>query len=50
MLRECGLSRRAAARFAAGGWNALAGEDTHEKAIQFAAALDRATKLMRTDR
>lgn len=50
MLRKCGLSRQAAARFAAGGFKALAGEDTHEKAIKLAAALDRATKLLRNDR
>ena len=50
LLRKCGLSKHAAAKFAAGGWKALSGEDTHERAIQFAAALDRATKLMRTDR
>lgn len=50
MLRACGLSRQAAARFAAGGWKALCGEDTHEKANRLAAVLDRATQRMRTHR
>ena len=47
MLRECGLSRKAAARFAAGGWNALSGEDHHEKAINLARQIDRAINRVR---
>lgn len=53
MLRACGLPRKAAERFAAGGWKALGGED-HEardaSARKLAAALDRATQAMRTTR
>ncbi|WP_299837502.1 HK97 family phage prohead protease [uncultured Jannaschia sp.] len=47
MLRDCGLSRKAAARFAAGGWNAMTGDDTHEKAQQVVQAIDRAIQSMR---
>ncbi len=49
MLRACGLSRAAAARFAAGGWKALSGEDHEARARQLAAVLDRATQAMRID-
>lgn len=48
MLRECGLSKKAAARFAAGGWPALNAEEfQHEKAIKFAATIDAAINRMR---
>lgn len=48
MLRDCGLSRKAAQRFAAGGWKALtADSDDHAKAIQLAAKMDAAIKSMR---
>ena len=47
MLRESGLSKSAAARVAAGGWPALAGTD-HQKAIDLAAEIERATALLRT--
>ncbi|PZX18756.1 hypothetical protein LX81_00449 [Palleronia aestuarii] len=47
MLRECGLSKKAAARFAAGGWHALSGDETHEKAQHVAQAIDRAIQSMR---
>lgn len=42
LLRAAGLSRKAASRFAAGGWPALAGEDHHEKAREVAQRIDRA--------
>lgn len=49
MLRECGLSKKAAKRFAAGGYQALIGDDEHhEKAIQLAARVDAAIKAMKT--
>lgn len=48
MLRECGLSRKAAARFAAGGWKALGGEIEHQQqAIKLASQMDAAIKAMR---
>jgi len=47
MLRECGLSKAAAARFAAGGFKALGDDHSHEKAMQLAAKIDAATKSMR---
>lgn len=50
LLREGGLAKAAAARIAAGGWPALAGDDHHEKAIQLAAAIERATAELRTER
>ncbi len=46
-LREIGLSRKAAARFAAGGWRALSGEDHQEKALNLAREIDRAIQQMR---
>lgn len=46
-LREIGLPKAAAVRFAAGGWPALAGDDHHEKAIKLAAAIERATAQLR---
>jgi HK97 family phage prohead protease len=46
MLREGGLPKAAAARIAAGGWPALAGDD-HQKAIELAAAIKRATADLR---
>lgn len=48
MLRSCGLSKSAAARFAAGGFKALTSEDHHEKAINLAAKIDAAINQMRT--
>jgi HK97 family phage prohead protease len=50
MLRSCGLSRKAAAIFASGGWQALAGDDHHTKAIQLAAQMDAAIQRMRTSK
>ena len=50
LLRGAGLSRQAAARFAAGGWKALSGEDHEARARHLAALLDRATQAMRTTR
>lgn len=47
LLRAAGLSRKAAARFAAGGWPALAGEDHHEKATTIARQIDRAIQQLR---
>ncbi len=47
MLRECGLSRKAAARFAAGGWPALSNDDYREKAMKLAAHIDAAINKMR---
>lgn len=47
MLREGGLSKAAAARVAAGGWPALAGAD-HQKAIDLAAEIQRATASLRS--
>ncbi len=47
MLRDNGLPRAAAARIAAGGWEALAGAD-HEKAFELADMIDRATQKLRT--
>lgn len=47
MLREGGLPKAAAARIAAGGWPAFAGED-HQKAIDLAAEIQRATANLRT--
>lgn len=48
MLRECGLSKKAATRFAGGGWPALNGEqEDHHKAIQLAEQIDAAIQLMR---
>lgn len=46
MLREDGLSKAAAARIAAGGWPALAGDD-HTKATELAAVIERATANLR---
>lgn len=48
MLRECGLSKAAAARFAAGGFKALGDDQTHQKAIQLAARIDAAINDMRS--
>ena len=48
MLRDCGLSRKAAARFAAGGWAALNGEDVEAKAQAFLRQLDQAIENIRT--
>ena len=48
MLRECGLSKAAAARFAAGGFKALGADETHTKSIQLASKIDAAIKRMRT--
>ena len=50
MLRSCGLSRKAAAMFASGGWQALAGDDHHTKALQLAASMDAAIQRMRTSK
>lgn len=47
MLREGGLPKAAAARVAAGGWSALAGENLHEKAIALAAQIEAATAKLR---
>lgn len=47
MLRGCGLSKAAAARFAAGGFKALSSEDHHDKAIQLANKIDAAIQKMR---
>jgi len=47
MLRECGLSKAAAAKFAAGGFKALGNDETHEKSIQLASIMDAAIKKMR---
>ncbi|MBE0455780.1 MAG: HK97 family phage prohead protease [Roseovarius sp.] len=47
LLRAAGLSRKAAARFAAGGWPALAGDDHHEKAIELARQIDRAINRLK---
>ena len=47
-LRAAGLSRKAASRFAAGGWPALSGDDHHEKAAQIARQIDTAIQSMRT--
>ncbi|MGR3512742.1 MAG: HK97 family phage prohead protease [Paracoccaceae bacterium] len=47
LLRECGLSRKAAARFAAGGWDALNGDDAEEKAQAIMRQLDRSIELLR---
>lgn len=47
MLRECGLSKAAAARFAAGGFKALGNDETHSKSIQLASEIDAAIKKMR---
>lgn len=47
-LRTAGLSKAAAARFAAGGFPALSGEpDHHEQAIQFAAQIDSAIQKLK---
>jgi HK97 family phage prohead protease len=48
MLRSCGLSRKAAAIFASGGWNALSGGDHHEQAKQLAAKIEAAINNMRS--
>jgi HK97 family phage prohead protease len=47
MLRDCGLSRKAAARFAAGGWNALHGGETDAKAQTLLRHMDRAIEQLR---
>lgn len=47
LLREAGLAKTAAARIAAGGWPALAGED-HQKAINLAAQIEAATAQIRS--
>lgn len=47
LLRDAGMSKTAASRVAAGGWPALAGAD-HTKAIELAAAIERATAQLRT--
>lgn len=46
MLRDNGLPRAAAARIAAGGWEALAGAD-HEKAFELADMIERATQQIK---
>lgn len=47
-LRDAGLPKAAAARFAAGGFAALAGgEDHHEQAMKLAADIDRAIKQLK---
>jgi HK97 family phage prohead protease len=48
LLRAAGLSRKAAARFAAGGWPALAGDDHHERARALVSRIDAAIDKMRT--
>lgn len=48
MLRECGLSKKAAARFAAGGWSALADGYDEQKLKRLADSIDAATNIMRT--
>lgn len=48
MLRECGLSKAAAGRFAAGGFKALGDDETHEKSMKLAEKIDAAIKKMRT--
>jgi HK97 family phage prohead protease len=48
LLRAAGLSRKAAARFAAGGWPALAGDDHHDKAQELARRIDGDINRMRT--
>lgn len=47
VLRSAGLPKAAAARVAAGGWQALAGAD-HQNAIDLAAAIDEATANLRS--
>lgn len=47
LLRAAGLSRKAASRFAAGGWPALAGDDHHEKAAHVVRQIDNAIRTMR---
>lgn len=47
LLRAAGLSRKAASRFAAGGWPALSGADRYEKAIETARQIDRAIRTIR---
>lgn len=49
MLREGGLPKAAAARVAAGGWPALAGQD-HQKAIDLAERIRLATANLRTSK
>lgn len=46
LLRDGGLSKAAAARIAAGGWAALSGAD-HQKAIDLAADVARATQSLK---
>lgn len=48
MLREAGLPRAAAARFAAGGWKALAGDDRGERIMDLVRRIDGAMKRMDT--
>ena len=48
MLRDCGLSRKAAQRFAAGGWSALNGDDEAEAHVKkLARQMDRAIEQLR---
>ncbi len=47
LLREAGLAKAAANRVASGGWPALSGEH-HQKAIDLAAEIERATANLRT--
>jgi len=47
MLRECGLSRKAASRFAAGGWTALSANYDQTQIENFAAKIDRAIEQLR---
>jgi HK97 family phage prohead protease len=47
VLRSAGLAKAAAARVAAGGWQALAGGDS-QKAIDLAAAIEKATANLRS--
>lgn len=49
MLRTCGLSKKAATRFAAGGWSALNTEYDPDKIKRLADAMDAATNKMRQD-
>lgn len=48
MLRACGLPRKAAERFAAGGFKALTGDDHQERAMQLVRQLEGALKHTRS--
>jgi len=48
MLRACGLPRKAAERFAVGGFKALAGDDHEDLARDLVRQLDSSLTLMRT--